>query len=82
MNALGPPPSQTPLMDDNGITSPAWVDYFSTLYFMVTFMSQSGITAQRPVKNIYVGRQYFDTTIMRPIWYNGTAWQRADGVIV
>lgn len=38
-----------------------------------------GSTANRPIlKNINVGFQYFDTTINKPIWWNGTKW--VDGV--
>ena len=43
----------------------------------------SGTTEERPVTNIYVGLQYFDTTLGKPIWIkwadgSGT-WVDADG---
>ena len=34
---------------------------------------QRGTTAQRPNPS-FAGQQYFDTTLGRPIWWNGTAW--------
>lgn len=41
----------------------------------------SGLTAGRP-SNPRVGEQFFDTTLNRPIWFNGFNWTRADGTIV
>jgi hypothetical protein len=41
----------------------------------------SGLTAGRP-PNPRVGEQYFDTTINRPIWFNGFNWTNAVGTIV
>ena len=42
----------------------------------------SGTTADRPTGRIQVGQYYFDTTIGRPIWYNGTNWINAAGTVV
>ena len=46
----------------------------------------SGITAQRPVSTVQVplavGQIYYDTTLDRPIWWNGTVWKKADGTTV
>ncbi len=39
----------------------------------------SGVTASRPSSGNWVGRQYFDTTLGKPIWWNGTKWILADG---
>lgn len=43
----------------------------------------SGTTLQRPTQ-VFVGLQYFDTTIVpnRPIWWNGAAWIDAAGALV
>jgi hypothetical protein len=43
-----------------------------------------GTTAQRPTTNNYPGRQYFDTTINKPIWRNAsnTGWVDATGASV
>jgi hypothetical protein len=38
-----------------------------------------GTTAQRPATNLFVGRQYLDTTLGKPIWWNGTNWSDAMG---
>lgn len=34
---------------------------------------QRGTTAERPNPS-FAGQQYFDTTLGKPIWWNGTAW--------
>jgi hypothetical protein len=47
-------------------------------------LNWSGVTAQRPPSGLYIGQQYFDTTIIpnRPIWWNGVTWIDAAGVVV
>ena len=46
----------------------------------------SGVTADRPVSTVQaplaVGQFYYDTTLDRPIWWNGTVWKKADGTTV
>ncbi|MDR6555746.1 hypothetical protein J2809_000077 [Arthrobacter pascens] len=39
----------------------------------------SSTTAGRPTGSIRTGSQWFDTTLRKPIWYNGTAWVDATG---
>jgi hypothetical protein len=39
----------------------------------------SGPTANRPTTGLYVGRRYFDTTIGKSIWWNGTRWVDGEG---
>ena len=41
----------------------------------------SGTTGQRPVVGT-VGYIYFDTTLGKPVWWNGTAWVDATGTAV
>ena len=42
----------------------------------------AGITAARPSTGLQVGQFYFDTTINRPIWWDGTNWINAAGTVV
>jgi hypothetical protein len=46
----------------------------------------AGTTANRPIDTgdikLQIGQYYFDTTIGRPIWWNGTNWINAAGTIV
>ncbi len=42
-----------------------------------------GTTEERPsFYSIRIGFQYFDTTLEKPIWYNGTEWVDATGTSV
>ena len=61
---------------------PALATWFTQVYIICFAMQESGTTAQRPTKSLWIGRMYLDTTINRPIWYTGTNWIRADGVVV
>lgn len=42
----------------------------------------SGTTAQRPNIDLYVSQPYFDTTLGKPIWWNGSVWKDAAGTTV
>lgn len=44
----------------------------------INIIPQSGSTADRPAVAT-VGQSYFDTTLGRPIWWNGTKWINALG---
>ena len=41
-----------------------------------------GVTSSRPSSAVGVGSMWFDTTIGKPIWFNGTAWIDATGATV
>lgn len=41
--------------------------------------SITGTTAQRPATNRTAGQSYYDTTIGKPVWWNGTNWTDAAG---
>lgn len=38
----------------------------------------AGVTSSRPI-NINIGFEYFDTTLNKPIWWNGTKWIDSEG---
>lgn len=42
----------------------------------------TGTTAERPTTNLLIGQYYYDTTLSKPIWYNGTAWTDGMGTVV
>lgn len=59
----------------------AYIDKDGTAEFG-RLRSAAGSTANRPT-GVAVGTQYFDTTIMRPIWYAGSGnWINATGTAV
>lgn len=63
----------------------AWVIYFERLSNYAGSVSDSGTTANRPIKGLWVGRQYFDTDLGFPVWVlnasSGT-WVDASGSVV
>jgi len=46
---------------------------------LLNALSSSGTTANRPIKFVFAGRTYFDTTVGHAIWYNGSGWVDATG---
>ena len=42
----------------------------------------SGTTAQRPTVGLKTSKFYFDTTLGKPIWWNGSAWKDATGTTI
>jgi uncharacterized protein with NRDE domain len=41
-----------------------------------------GTTSQRPTGYVNVGDSYFDTTLGKMIWWNGTSWVDSTGATV
>jgi hypothetical protein len=62
--------------------------YFNQVdsFTQAALIPDSGVTASRPISTVQVplpiGQFYYDTTLDRPIWWNGTVWKKADGTTV
>jgi len=58
--------------------------YFNTVDSVLNDLltPTAGTTAARPTAGLQIGQQYFDTTINRPIWWDGTNWINAAGTVV
>lgn len=58
---------EAPLKDSvtikDGILSVAWTSWFKKVGLYCGAVSDSGTTANRPDKNLWIGRPYFDTTL-------------------
>jgi hypothetical protein len=71
-----------PVSDDEGPTRP-WLQWFGRVHNVAASLSQSGTTAQRPTSMLWLGRQYWDTTLNKPIWVQQVTptvvWVLADG---
>lgn len=84
MSAAYDLPKGLPL-DSTGNWSPAWAQWLTRTHGAVITMQQSGPTAERPTKLLWIGRSYYDTTLNQPIWLsaiNPTVWRNAAGVAV
>ena len=85
MALISDPPS-TQLTDDPSIWQ-GWASFFSSVSLLLGAITQSGTTANRPTKYLWVGRPYWDTSLAangKPIWVNklGTGWVDATGAAV
>lgn len=67
---------------DGGVFSPAWAAWFMQIFRVSSDVQNSGPTANRPAINLYAGKPYFDTTLGKPIWYEGPGWVDATGASV
>ncbi len=57
----------------------AQIAWYGAIGRLCNAITGSGTTAQRPVKGLYLGRPYFDTTLGKPIWYKTAGWVDATG---
>ena len=60
---LSPLPSNVPVTDKSGALTPVWFAWFNSVFTWCQGMGQSGATAARPTKGLFIGRDYFDTTL-------------------
>ena len=83
---LGGIPLQTEITKTGGPTNAQWRSWLTALYNLVLPLGGNGTTAQRPVLGLYVGLQYFDTTLGKPIFVKTVAtpavWVDATGGVV
>ena len=78
-------PSNNAVTGTAGYASVSWLQWFNLVHQTVTAVRQSGTTANRPDKVLWIGRQYFDTTLGRPVYVRSVkpaVWVDAAGVVV
>jgi hypothetical protein len=79
-------PTQTSVdeqdQDGNIRISQPWGTFFSSATTLLTALTQSGTTANRPTKFLWTGRTYFDISLNKPVWYTVGGWRDATGAIV
>lgn len=84
---IGPPPTTAvdTMTQRKELAPPStgWRNFFASVFRLLTAVTQSGTTAQRPAEFLFKGQPYFDTTIGKPIWYTaGGVWVDATGAPV
>jgi hypothetical protein len=85
---LGQPPNTPPVaLDENGNpqVNPEWLTFFNNSFAILSANTQSGVTANRPIKQLWVGRSYFDTDLGKQIWLksvNPNVWVDGSGASV
>ena len=86
MSGFDYPDNSTLVGDDKMATAP-WAGVFSRWHTIISSAQQSGTTAQRPTKVLWVGRRFYDTTLGYPVWVHSVAggvatWHNAAGAVV
>lgn len=79
------PVPTTMAINGGGPTSAAWIAWLNELYGVVRPLGGNGPTTQRPTSGLYVGLQYFDTTLGKPVFLktvSPAAWVDATGASV
>lgn len=56
-------PSGSPVVGEDKLPTPAWLTVFSRWHSIILSVQESGPTANRPKKGLFIGRGYFDTTL-------------------
>lgn len=79
-----PPPLSEPIAEEDGKLSRAWSAFETQTYRATRSRYGAGTTVERPTVGLYVGGDYFDTTLGKPVWLKTVGppqvWVTADGV--
>lgn len=67
-------PFQAAIQTTTNIVSVVWQQWFDRVQEIVNTNTSSGPTAGRPTQNLFVGQQYFDTDLGKPVYWNGSTW--------
>lgn len=71
--------NQPPATNADTTLGPGWAAWFSAAFMILTGLTASGTTANRPTKGLWVGRPYFDSTLGYNVYYDGTGWVDGNG---
>ena len=77
-------PDNASLVGDDKMATPPWANIFSRWHTIIVSAQQSGTTAQRPTKVLWIGRRYFDTTLGKPVYIRSVGpavWVDGAGVV-
>jgi hypothetical protein len=72
------------IVDAGGKITPRWNIWFSWVDTFVGNGRTYGTTAQRPVKNVYIGQFYYDTTLGYPVYVDSVGpivWHDGAGAV-
>ena len=80
------PPFQALVLTESGKFGTEWTNWLASAQLILSATEQSGTTALRPTKNLWIGRHYFDTTLGLEIWVKqvtpSVVWVNGAGVSV
>lgn len=67
------------IVNTDGSLASRWLQWVQRVDQTIEAARHSGTTANRPTRLLWVGRTYFDTTLGKPVWYDGSGWVDATG---
>lgn len=68
------PPFLSTMVNSASKVMPAWVQWFGRVQAILGALTASGPTEGRPTTGLYVGQSYFDTTVGKPVFWDGESW--------
>lgn len=68
------PPLSSTVTDSSSKAMPAWGQWFGRVQAILGAVTASGPTEGRPTTGLYVGQSYFDTTVGKPVFWDGASW--------
>ena len=71
---INTPPISGPFVNVDGRVTLPVATWLNVLWLVANSVSESGTTSQRPTKNLWVGRPFFDTTLVKPVFWDGSSW--------
>lgn len=78
-------PSNDPLTSEDRKAFWTWAQWLNYVHMTITALRQSGPTADRPTNLLWIGRQFYDTDLNKPVYVNSvrpTVWKDAAGTTV
>jgi hypothetical protein len=77
-------PPLTSNITTNQLVSFPWATWFNHLWTIVSALDGHGPTNKRPTTDLYIGRQYFDETLGKPVFIKSlkptTVWVDSTGL--
>jgi hypothetical protein len=77
-------PNGKPL-DQQGNWLPSWLQVFTLWGAVATAAREYGATTDRPTSGLWIGRQFYDTTLGYPVFVHSVGpvvWHNAAGAVV
>lgn len=74
---INPPPNDS-------TTSAPWATWFTNMWRIAASSVSSGTTAQRPTRDLWIGRYFWDSTLGKPVFVKSlgpTVWVDGAGTV-
>lgn len=69
----------------DAVPTNSFIQWVARIHAICTANRQSGVTADRPVSLLWIGRRYYDTTLNKPVYVSAvkpSVWRDAAGTVV